>query len=149
MRILALDPGEKKIGVALSDPTGLVARPLTTLPHTARDADAARIAALAVEQQAELILIGFALDAADAPGPQARRAERLADALRQHTSIPVKLHDESYSTQAAQATLLTTGKKRRRSPSGDRARRALRAQIHAVAAAAILQSYLDAHPRRD
>ena len=139
MRILALDPGEKKIGVALSDPTGLVARPLATLPHISREADAARIAALAAKHQAELILIGFALDATDTRGPQARRAERLADAIHQHTAVPVTLHDESYSTQAAQATLLTTGKKRR----------TRREQVHAVAAAAILQSYLDAHPRRD
>lgn len=139
MRILALDPGEKKIGVALSDPTGLVARPLTTLAHTARAADAARIAALAVEQQAELILIGLALDAAEQRGPQARRAERLAEAIRQQTSVPVKLHDESYSTQAAQDAMRASGKKRR----------ARRAQVHAVAAAALLQSYLDAHPRGD
>ncbi len=139
MRILALDPGEKKIGVALSDPTGLVARPLTTLAHTARDADAARIAALAVEQQAELILIGLALDAAGQRGPQARRAERLAEAIRQQTSVPVKLHDESYSTQAAQDAMRASGKKRG----------ARRAQVHAVAAAALLQSYLDAHPRGD
>jgi putative Holliday junction resolvase len=139
MRILALDPGEKKIGVALSDPTGLVARPLTTLAHTARDADAARIAALAVEQQAELILIGLALDAAGQRGPQARRAERLAEAIRQQTSVPVKLHDESYSTHAAQDAMRASGKKRG----------ARRAQVHAVAAAALLQSYLDAHPRGD
>ena len=139
MRILALDPGEKKIGVALSDPTGLVARPLTTLTHASRDADAARIAALAAEHESEMILIGLALDASAQRGPQARRAERLAEAIRQHTALPVKLHDESYSTQSAQAALLTAGKKRR----------ARRAQVHAVAAAAILQSYLDAHPRRD
>lgn len=139
MRILALDPGEKKIGVALSDPTGLVARPLTTLSHSSREADAARLAALAVEHQAEMILIGLALDASDMRGPPARRAERLADAIRQHTALPVQLYDESYSTHTAQAALLATGKKRR----------ARREQVHAVAAAAILQSYLDAHPRRD
>ena len=136
MRILALDPGEKKIGVALSDPTGLVARPLTTLLHTSRDADAARIAALVGEHQAELILIGLALDASEQRGPQARRAERLAEAIRQQTSVPVILHDESYSTQAAQDVMRAAGKKRR----------ARREQVHAVAAAALLQSYLDAHP---
>jgi putative Holliday junction resolvase len=139
MRILGVDPGEKKIGLALSDPTGLIARPLTTFAHTSRDAAAARIAALAAEHQAEMILIGHALDASGEPGPQARRAERLAEAVRQHTALPVNLHDESYSTQAAHAVMLTTGKKRR----------ARRAQVHTVAAAALLQSYLDAHPARD
>ena len=139
MRILALDPGEKRIGVALSDPTGFVARPLTTLAHTSREADAARVAALAAEHGAEMILVGIALDAADARGPQARRAERLAEAIRQHTALPVQLHDESFSTQTAQTAMLAAGKKRR----------ARRKQVHAVAAAAILQSYLDAHSRRD
>jgi putative Holliday junction resolvase len=139
MRILGVDPGEKKIGLALSDPTGLVARPLTTLDHQSRDEDAVRIAALATGHQAEMILIGHALDASGQPGPQARRAERLADAIRQHTHLPVNLHDESYSTQAAQAAMVASGKKRR----------ARREQVHAVAAAALLQSYLDAHPGRD
>jgi putative Holliday junction resolvase len=139
LRILAVDPGEKKIGLALSDPTGLVARPLATLEHVSRDDDAAHIAALAAEHQAEMILIGHALDADDRPGAQARRAERLAEAVRQHTPLPVILHDESHSTQTAQAAMLAAGKKRR-----DR-----REQVHAVAAAALLQSYLDAHPARD
>ena len=139
MRILGVDPGEKKIGLALSDPTGLVARPLTTLMHTSRDDDAAHIAALAAEHQAEMILIGHALDAAGEPGPQARRAERLAEAIRQHTALPVDLHDESYSTQAADQAMRASGKNRR----------ARREQVHAVAAAALLQSYLDGHPARD
>ena len=78
-------------------------------------------------------------DAAGRPGPQARRAARLAEAIRQRTSLPVSLYDESYSTQAAQTAMLAAGKKRR----------ARRAQEHAVAAAAFLQSYLDAHPARD
>ena len=138
MRILGVDPGEKKIGLALSDPTGLVARPLTTLTHTSRDDDAAHVAALAAEHRAEMILIGHALDAAGEPGPQARRAERLAEAIRQHTALPVDLHDESYSTQAAHQAMRASGKNRR----------ARREQVHAVAAAALLQSYLDAHPAR-
>src|SRR3972149_3428981 len=124
MRILGVAPGEKKTGLALPDPPGLIARPLTTFAHTSRDDDAARIAALAAEHQAEMILIGHALDASGEPGPQARRAERLAEAVRQHTALPVNLHDESYSTQAAHAVMLTPGKKRH----------ARRAQVHTVAA---------------
>jgi putative Holliday junction resolvase len=139
MRILSVDPGEKKIGLALSDPTGLVARPLATLDHQSRQEDAARIAARAAEHQAEMILVGHALDASAQPGPQARRAERLAGALRERTRLPVILHDESFSTQTAQQAMLASGKKRR----------ARREQAHAVAAAAILQSYLDAHPREE
>ncbi len=139
MRILAIDPGEKKLGLALSDPTGTVARPLATLTHEARDKDAARIAALAAEHQADMILVGQALDAAGRVGPQARKAERLAAAIRALTRLPVVTYDESFSTGEAQSALLAGGKKRR----------ARREQIHATAAAALLQSYLDAHPRRD
>jgi len=135
MRILSVDPGEKKIGLALSDPDGLFARPLTDLTHTSRPDDAARIVALATEHNAEMILLGLALDSEGRAGLQARRAERLAEALRQLTPLPVVLHDESHSTQTAQAALIAAGKKRR----------ARREQIHAAAAAALLQSYLDAN----
>jgi putative Holliday junction resolvase len=138
MRILSIDPGEKKIGLALSDPDGLFARPLTDLTHTSRPDDAARIVALAIEHGAEMILVGLALDSEGRAGPQARHAERLAEALRELTVLPVVLHDESYSTQTAEAMLIAAGKKRR----------ARRAQIHAAAAAALLQSYLDAHAQR-
>jgi len=138
MRILSIDPGEKKIGLALSDPDSLFARPLTDFTHTSRPDDAARIVALAAEHNAEMILLGLALDSEGRAGLQARRAERLAESIRQLTSLPVVLHDESYSTQTAQAALIAAGKKRR----------ARRAQIHAASAAALLQSYLDAHAPR-
>lgn len=137
MRVLAVDPGERHIGVALSDPTGLVARPLTTVTHVARAADAARLVALAEEHGAELIVIGYALDGDGRPGPQARHAEKLAEAVRALTPLPVQLYDESYSSQEAQASLRAAGKKRRDQ----------RDQIHAAAAATILQSYLDANSR--
>jgi putative Holliday junction resolvase len=136
MRILAIDPGEKHIGLALSDPTGLVARPLSTLAHETRDKDAARIAALAAEHQAEMILVGLALDAEDHIGPQARKGERLAAAIRSVTPLPVIVHDESHTTTKAELALRARGKRRRE-------------QIHAAAAAALLQSYLDARSRDD
>jgi putative Holliday junction resolvase len=135
VRVLAVDPGARHIGLALSDPSGLVARPLTTLRHLARAADAQHIAELAHEHGAELILIGLALDADGQRGPQARHAENLAAAVSAATSIPVRLHDESYTSQAAERALRETGKKRR----------ARREQVHAVAAAALLQGFLDGH----
>lgn len=135
MRILAVDPGAKKIGLALSDPDGIAARPLTTLDHVSCSADAARIVALAVEHQAEMILIGQPLDLSAQPGPAARHSLRLAAAIRELTPLPVRLHDESLSTQIAHDAMLASGRRRR-----DR-----RTQIHAASAAAILQSYLDAH----
>lgn len=135
-RWLAVDPGDQHIGLAVSDETGQVARPLTTLTHTARGQDAARIVALADEQAAGGLVVGLALDADGQRGPRARQAERLAEALRALTSLPVVLWDESLSSHEARRLLRAAGKKRR----------ARRAQEHAAAAAVILQSYLDAHP---
>jgi putative Holliday junction resolvase len=137
MRILAVDPGEKHIGVAISDPSALLARPLVTLRHTSRAKDAAQIAALADENEAGLILVGYPLDSEGRPGSQARHAENVAEAIRAVTPLPVELVDESFSSQEAAATLRSAGKNRR----------ARAEQIHAVAAAAILQGYLDGHTR--
>jgi putative Holliday junction resolvase len=137
MRILAVDPGEKHIGVAISDPSELLARPLTTLRHVARAKDAAHIVALADENEAGLILVGHPLDSEGQPGPQARHAGNLADAIRALTALPVEMVDESFSSLEAQAALRSAGKNRR----------ARHEQIHAAAAAAILQGYLDGHPR--
>jgi putative Holliday junction resolvase len=137
MRILAMDPGEKHIGVAISDAGGRLARPLATLRHTSREKDAAHIVALANEYGAGLILVGQALDSDGLPGPQARHAERVAEAIRARTALPVELVDESFSSQEAAAALRGAGKNRR----------SRNEQIHAAAAAAILQGYLDGHPR--
>jgi len=137
MRALGVDPGEVNLGVAVSDESGLLARPLATLRHTSRENDAARIVALAQHQAAGVIVLGYALDSDGQPGPQARHAEKLALALRELTALPVLLHDESFSSQEAAEALRATGKKRR----------ARREQIHSAAAATLLQSYLDAHPR--
>jgi putative Holliday junction resolvase len=135
MRILAVDPGERKIGLAISDPVGIAARPLATFDHTARMEDAARIVAVAQEHDAQMIVVGMALEASGQVGPAARHSERLAAALRELTTLPIVLHDESLSTQIAHDAMLASGRKQH----------ARRTQIHAASAAAILQSYLDAH----
>lgn len=135
MKLLAVDPGEKRIGLALSDPTGLVARPLRTLTHVSRAEDAARILAIADEEGAGKILVGLALEADGQVGPQARQAQRLAETLRASTSRPVELWDESLTTRDAQAAVRAGGK---------RHRRVARDQVDAVAATVLLQGYLDA-----
>jgi putative holliday junction resolvase len=137
MRILAVDPGDKNIGLALSDPTGMIASPLVVIKHVSRSLDAARIAALASENQAELIIVGQALNDEGLPSPQGKKAARLATAIRNQTTIPVKLWDESFSTQSARSTLIEMNvpKKKRRG------------HLDNLAAAAMLQSFLDAlHP---
>ncbi len=134
-RILAVDPGEKRLGIALSDPTGTIASPLQVLGHVSRAVDAAVIAQLAVEHDAVRIIVGQALDDEGNPTPQARHAERLAQAIREQTSLPVELWDESGSTQAARAARIAMGVSRRKR-SG---------HLDEIAATVILQTYLDAH----
>lgn len=134
MRILAVDPGEKRLGVAISDPTGVIANPLTVILHVARAVDAAAIAALAAEHGAGRIIIGAALDEEGRPTPQSRRAEKLATALRLQSEAPVELWDESGSTQEARRARLAMGASRRKR-SG---------HLDDIAATYILQTYLDA-----
>jgi putative pre-16S rRNA nuclease len=136
MRILAVDPGEKRLGIAVSDPTGTIAGPLTVLEHVARPVDAAAVAQLASENGAGLIVVGQALDDDNQPTPQSRKAQRLAEAIRAQTSLPVELWDETGSTQAAQQARLALGVSRRKR----------RGHQDDLAATVILQDYLDAHP---
>lgn len=138
MRILAIDPGDKRIGMAISDPTGTIANPLGVVEHLARAVDAARIADMAREHEAGLIVVGQALDAEGQVGPQARKAQRLADAIKEQTEIPIILWDESGSTRMAQSARFQMGvvKSKRKGHLDD------------IAATVILQSYLDAHSPR-
>jgi putative Holliday junction resolvase len=135
MRVLAVDHGSKRIGLALSDPTGTIAGPLTVLRHTARLADAAAVARLAQAHAAALIVIGQALDDDGRPTFEGRRAGRFAEALRGQTGIPVALWDETLTTDDARAARIAMGVSRRRRAG----------HLDEVAATVLLQSYLDAH----
>lgn len=132
-RILAVDPGEKRIGIAVSDPSATIANPLMVLKHVSRIIDAAAIAQLAAEYDAVAIVIGHALDDEGQLTPQARHADRLAEAVRQQTGLPVVMWDESGSTQAARASRLAMGVSRRKRQG----------HLDEIAATVILQSYLD------
>ncbi len=132
-RILAVDPGEKRIGLAISDPGGIIANPLAIIKHVARLIDAAQIAQTAQEYQAIAIVVGQPLDSDGNVGPAARKSARLAEAIQSQTVIPVILWDESGSTQAVyEAQRLVGGKRKMRSGSVDD-----------LAAVYFLQSYLD------
>ncbi|HLE16403.1 MAG TPA: Holliday junction resolvase RuvX, partial [Anaerolineales bacterium] len=114
MRILAVDPGSKRHGIAISDPGGTIAGPLTVIKHVSRQADAAEIARLAETQGAGRILVGQALDEEGLPTFEGQRAARLADTIQSITALPVELWDESFSTQEAQAARRAAGASRRR-----------------------------------
>lgn len=138
MRVLAVDPGSRRVGVAISDPTGTIAQPLTALPAEPGDTLVHRLAALARDHEAAVLVVGLPRRLDGGIGPEARAARRLADELRRATGLEVTLVDERLTSAAAERTLLSAGTSRAR-------RRQLSDQ---VAAALILQSYLDSARRR-
>ena len=136
-RVLAVDPGDQRIGLAISDPSGTIANPLRVVVHVARAMDAALIAQIALEEDATLIIVGQPLDDEGEVGPAARKAGRLAEAIRQQTDLPVQLWDESLSTQEAVQARRAMGA-RREKRSG---------HLDELASTVLLQSYLNAHSR--
>ena len=96
-RILAIDPGEARIGVAVSDASGTVARPLTVMRHTSRPSDARAILDLAHEHQAEAIVVGLALDTEGDVGPQGtqRRRRRLGGDRHAAHALGIAAHDST------------------------------------------------------
>ena len=114
MKVLAVDPGEKRIGLAISDPTGTLARPLTVIPHQARAKDVEKISQIAQEEAVGLIVVGWALDSEGEVGYRARKAQRLADVIREKTDIPVRMWDESGTTQAAIQSRIDQGLSRKK-----------------------------------
>ena len=135
MRILAVDHGEKRIGLALSDPTGTFASPLTVIKHVSRLLDTAQVANVANENQAGLIVIGQSFDEERNPNLAGRRAAKFAEALKEQTNIPIELFDESFSTQDARATRIEMGVSRKKR-SG---------HMDELAAVMILRSYIESH----
>jgi putative Holliday junction resolvase len=101
MKVMAVDPGDVRIGLAVSDDLGIVARPLAVLRHRSRVEDAKAILKEAEVHDVEKIVVGLALDLEGQVGPQARKALRLVAQLRENSSIQIETWDESGSTQIA------------------------------------------------
>ena len=135
MRILAVDHGEKRIGLALSDLTGTIASPLKVISHVSRSIDAAQVAELAGNNAAGLVVIGQSFDEQGHPNLAGRRAARFAEALETQTQIPILLWDESFSTQDARAARIELGVSRKKRAG----------HLDELAATMILQSYLEAN----
>jgi putative Holliday junction resolvase len=134
MKILAVDPGLRKIGLAVSDPTGTAARALAVFEHGSLQQDCARILEAAHCEKAERILVGSAHEPGTKMNEEARFTHKLLAALRAAAAVPVDLFDESFSTQRAQEA---------RRQRADR-RKTRRGADDALAAAAFLQEYIDA-----
>ena len=103
MRILALDPGEARCGCAVSDPSGTLATPLGAVERPGTRRGLARIAALATELEAEMVLVGLPLTLAGQEGAQAARAREYAERLESRLRVPVELYDERLTTRMAEA----------------------------------------------
>lgn len=139
MRYLALDVGERRVGVAVSDEAGITARPLLTLRRASKAEDFVRIAYLIYEQGITGIVVGHPLNRDGSAGPQARQVERYARALMaalqaENVCSEVTLWDEYLSTVQAEEVLSAAGRRSRLRQAG----------VDAVAAAVILQEFLDA-----
>jgi len=134
MRVLALDVGDRRIGVAVSDPGRVLARSLEVIERDGTGRYLDRIMSLVEELNVGQVLVGHPLLLDGTVGHQARQAEEVASALQERIEPPVLLWDERLSTVSAERMLIERGERR--------AKR--RQHIDAVAAAVILQSYLDA-----
>lgn len=131
-RILGLDPGTVRIGVAVSDPLGITAQPHSSLDATAPDV-MDRIAALVLDLDVETIVVGLPVSLDGTEGRAADAARAFAARVAETVDVPVERHDERFSSVTAERTMLQMGARRaERKAARDR-----------VAAAVFLQSYLD------
>ena len=130
-RALALDLGERRIGVAISDALGMVARPLEIFPRTSRRADFAHIGALVTAHQVDAVIVGLPLNMDGTEGRQAAWVRDYSAALAETLAVPVHFWDERLTSEEAIDILRAQGKS------------TAKGEIDAVAAAVILQSYLD------
>jgi putative Holliday junction resolvase len=133
VRILAIDPGSKRVGLALSDPTATIAQALATLPAEPAGTLATRIAQVARTNDAARIVVGLPRRLDGSRGPEAKAAQHLADAIRNESGLPVELVDERLTTVAAERSLIEGGVRREKR----------RLAVDRVAATLMLQAHLD------
>jgi putative holliday junction resolvase len=129
VKVLALDFGRARTGVAVSDPSGTIARPLEIVERAGSEAGLARLAELVREEEAERVVVGLPLTLRGERGEQARETEAFVESLRGAVEVPVELYDERFTTRLANA------------PTGVRPR--LEGSDDARAAAHLLSSYLE------
>ena len=129
MKVLALDYGSARTGVAVSDPTGSVARPLGVVKAALSGSGLARVLAFARDESVDRIIVGMPLTLRGERGAQATATAEFVTALRGATDIPVESFDERFTTRLAKQTAST-------------------APLDAVAAAHLLSGYLEWQNRR-
>ena len=129
-RVLAVDPGKVRVGLAVSDPLGITAQPLEVVPA----ADALnRISELVDELGVEQIIVGLPITERGDEGESARAARRMAGKIAESTGLDVVTVDERYTSRMAESLMIGAGVRRRRRREG----------VDKVAAAVLLRAYLD------
>jgi putative Holliday junction resolvase len=138
VRVIGIDLGSKRIGVAVSDRTGTIASPLVVIQRSGSVArDHRVIAALVVEEEAEAVVVGLPLNMNGTEGPAAKAAIAEAKALATVVGVPVHTSDERRTTVTADRAMMEAG-------MGAQARRKV---VDKIAAAVLLQHWLDGQPR--
>ena len=131
-RALGLDPGQRRIGVAVSDPTRTIASPLRFI-DTKSDDVATTLRDLCIEYEVTVVVIGLPISLDGSEGPSAKAAREFAEEVCEATGVDVEFHDERFTSRTAEAALIEGGVSRK-------SRKEKRDQ---VAAAVMLQSFLD------
>jgi putative Holliday junction resolvase len=135
VRALGIDPGTKRVGLAVSDLSGTIASPLTVLARSkSRRHDLHEIARIAREEEAEVIVVGLPLNMDGSRGASAKAAVAEAERLATVIDVPVELHDERLTSVTAERSMMEAGLDARKR----------RGKVDQVAAAVMLQSWLDA-----
>ncbi|MCH8226187.1 MAG: Holliday junction resolvase RuvX [Chloroflexi bacterium] len=133
LRLLALDLGERRIGLAVSNQEGTLVLPVGHLQRDKLQADIQRVLASAIERDAQGIVVGIPYSLDGSEGSQAKRARRFVQALKKQTTLAVYTVDERFTSVEAEGMMREAG----RQPSRDRG------AVDAAAAALILQRFLD------
>lgn len=137
MRILALDMGEKRIGVAISDELGWTAQGLPTLKRQTKDRDTCAIANIVEEKCVTEIVVGMPVSLDGSLGKKAREVAGFVEDLKRRVKLPVKVWDERFTSVQAERVML----------EADLSRKKRKKKIDQISAQLILQSYLDAESR--
>jgi len=133
MRILALDHGTKRIGVAVSDETKIIAQPLEYIPAEPFAGFLERLKQILVEKEVDCILIGMPRNMDGSYGPAAQKVDAFVAVLKSAITVPIKLWDERLTSTMANRALIQGGVRRDKRKE----------KVDAMAAAILLQSYLD------
>jgi putative holliday junction resolvase len=136
-RILAIDYGRRRLGLALSDELGVTARPLATILRVNRPSDFRRLRQICRDHSVARIIVGHPLHMSGEPGEMATEAARFASRLKKETGIATELVDERLTSWQAQQTVAEAGSSRRRN----------RRAIDDIAAAVLLRDYLERQRR--